>query len=35
MEVERPLILEKFHEGMAGGHYAGKVIVQKVLRVGL
>jgi hypothetical protein len=24
MEVERPLILEEAHEGITGGHYAGK-----------
>jgi hypothetical protein len=24
MEVERPLILEESHEGIAGGHYTGK-----------
>jgi hypothetical protein len=35
MEVERPLILEKSHEGIAGGHYAGKAIARKVLRAGL
>jgi hypothetical protein len=35
MEVERPLILTKAHEGIAGGHYAGKETVQKVLRVSL
>jgi hypothetical protein len=35
MEVERPLILTEAHEGIRGGHYAGKKIVQKVLRAGL
>jgi hypothetical protein len=35
MEAERPLILVEAHEGIAGGHYAGKTTVQKVLRVGL
>jgi hypothetical protein len=35
MEAERPLILEKSHEGIAGGHYAGKETTQKVLRAGL
>jgi hypothetical protein len=32
MEAERPLILAESHEGIAGGHYAGKEIAQKVLR---
>jgi hypothetical protein len=32
MEEERPLILEKSHEGITGGHYAGKSIAHKVLR---
>jgi hypothetical protein len=31
MEVECPMILEESHEGIAGGHYAGKATVQKVL----
>jgi hypothetical protein len=35
MEVERPLILTEAHEGIAGGHYAGKATAQKVLRAGL
>jgi len=35
MEVERPLILEEAHEGIAGGHYVGKSTTQKVLRAGL
>jgi hypothetical protein len=35
MEAEGPLILVESHEGIAGGHYVGKEIVQKVLRVGL
>jgi hypothetical protein len=34
MEVERPLIFA-VHEGIAGGHYAGKETTQKVLRDGL
>ena len=29
------MILEESHEGIAGGHYVGKEIVQKVLRAGL
>jgi hypothetical protein len=29
------LILPEAHEGIAGGHYIGKVIVQKVIRAGL
>jgi hypothetical protein len=29
------LILAEYHEGIVGGHYAGKAIVQKVLRAGL
>jgi hypothetical protein len=35
MEAEFPMILEEAHEGIAGGHYVGKEIVQKVLRAGL
>jgi transposase InsO family protein len=35
MEVERPLILTKSHEGIAGGHYVGKETAHKVLRAGL
>jgi hypothetical protein len=35
MEAERPLILAEAHEGIAGGHYAGKETAQKVLRAGL
>jgi hypothetical protein len=35
MEAERPLILAEAHEGITGGHYAGKETVQKVLRAGL
>jgi hypothetical protein len=35
MEAERTLILAEAHEGIAGGHYAGKETTQKVLRVGL
>jgi hypothetical protein len=35
MEVERPLILTESHEGIVGGHYAGKATAQKVMRVGL
>jgi hypothetical protein len=35
MEVERPLILIEAHEGIEGGHYAGKETVQKVMRAGL
>jgi hypothetical protein len=32
LEHERPRILAEAHEGIVGGHYAGKSIVQKVLR---
>jgi hypothetical protein len=35
MEAERPLILAKEHEGIAGGHYVRKETTQKVLRDGL
>jgi hypothetical protein len=35
MEIERPLILTKAHEGITEGHYAGKATAQKVLRAGL
>jgi hypothetical protein len=35
MEAERPLILVEAHEGITGGHYAGKATTHKVLRAGL
>jgi hypothetical protein len=35
MEEEIPLILVEAHQGIAGGHYAGKETTQKILRVGL
>jgi hypothetical protein len=35
LEHERPRILVEAHEGIDGGHYAEKAIVQKVLRTGL
>jgi hypothetical protein len=35
LEHEIPRILVESHEGITGGHYAGKAITQKVLRVGL
>jgi hypothetical protein len=35
MEAERPVILEESHEGIIGGHYAGKETTQKVLRADL
>ena len=35
MEVEHLMILEEAHEGIAGGHYAGKETSQKVVGVGL
>jgi hypothetical protein len=35
MEAYIPLILAEAHEGIAGGHYAGKATVQKILRAGL
>ena len=35
MEEEIPLILAESHEGIIGGHYAGKETMQKVLRDGL
>jgi hypothetical protein len=31
MEVEHLLILAEAHEGITGGHYAGKETAQKVL----
>jgi hypothetical protein len=31
METERSLILAEAHEGITGGHYAGKATAQKVL----
>jgi hypothetical protein len=33
MEHERPIILAEAHEGIVGGHYAGKAIAQKILHV--
>ena len=35
MEAKIPLILAESHEGIAGGHCAGKATMQKVLRAGL
>jgi hypothetical protein len=35
METERPLIFTEAHEGIAGGHYAGKATAQKVLRASI
>jgi hypothetical protein len=35
LEHERPSILAEAHEGIPGGHYAGKDTTQKVLHVGL
>jgi hypothetical protein len=35
LDHERPRILIEAHEGIAGGHYAGKDTTQKVLRIGL
>jgi hypothetical protein len=35
LEHERPGILVEAHEGIAGGHYAGKATMQKVLQAGL
>jgi hypothetical protein len=35
IEVEIPLIMVEAHEGITGGHYAGKETMQKVLRDGL
>jgi transposase InsO family protein len=32
---KRPLILAEEHEGITGGHYAGKETMQKILRAGL
>jgi hypothetical protein len=31
METERSMILAESHEGIVGGHYAGKETAQKVL----
>jgi hypothetical protein len=31
MEEKFPMILKESHEGIAGGHYVGKAIAQKVL----
>jgi hypothetical protein len=35
LEHERPRILVEAHEGITGGHYAGKATAQKVLRTRL
>jgi hypothetical protein len=35
MEHECPIILAEAHEGIVGGHYAGKATAQKILRAGL
>jgi hypothetical protein len=35
LEHERPRILAEAHEGIEGGHYAGKATTQKVLCAGL
>lgn len=35
LEHERHDILAEAHNGVAGGHYAGKETTQKILRVGL
>ena len=35
LEHEKPLILAEAHSGAAGGHYAGKATVQKILVAGL
>jgi hypothetical protein len=35
LEHKRPRILEESHEGIAGGNYAGKDTMQKVLHAGL
>jgi hypothetical protein len=34
LEHEKPMILVEDHEGIVGGHYAGKSTTQKVLRIG-
>ena len=35
LEHEWPAVLAEAHEGVAGGHYAGKSMTQKILRAGL
>jgi hypothetical protein len=35
LEHERPRVLTKSHEGIAGGNYAGKVTMQNILHAGL
>jgi hypothetical protein len=35
MKHESPIIIEKAHEGVIGGHYAWKATAQKILCVGL
>ena len=32
---EIPIILDKYHEGVVGGHYIGKATTRKILYVGL
>jgi hypothetical protein len=35
LEHERPMILAEAHDGIAGGHYAGKETTQKILHAGI
>jgi hypothetical protein len=34
LEHERPMILEEAHDGIAGGHYAGRETTQNIFCVG-
>jgi hypothetical protein len=35
LDIERPMILSKAHEGIAGGNYTSKETVQNILCAGL
>jgi hypothetical protein len=35
LEHERPIILEEVHDGIVGGHYAGRATTQKILCTGI
>jgi hypothetical protein len=35
LEKKMPMILSKAHEGVVGGHYAGKGTNQNILRAGI
>jgi hypothetical protein len=35
LEHERPMILEEAHDGIPGGHYAGRETAQKIFCMGI